>query len=77
MSNPIRDRLNRHRWQSRDLESVTLVVRHRGAPNDEAYITGSEIVEIRADGVVLSGTTEEEGSFIPYHRIIDVRSSRR
>lgn len=56
---------------------MTLIVRHRGAPNDEAYITGSEIAEIRADGVVLSGTADEEGSFIPYHRIIDVRSSKR
>ena len=77
MSNPIRDELNRRKWQSRDLESVTLVVRHRGAPNDEVYISGFEIAEIRADGIVKSGSAEEAGTFIPYHRVIELRSPKR
>jgi uncharacterized protein (UPF0248 family) len=76
MNNPIRDQLNRHKWQSRDLDSLTLVVRHRGAPKDETHISGSKIVEIRPDGVVLSGAAEDEDSFIPYHRILAIRSSR-
>jgi len=73
MSNPIRDQLNRHKWQSLDLDTLTLVVRHRGAPNDEAHISGAAIADIRPDGVVLSGAGDEEGSFIPYHRILGIR----
>jgi uncharacterized protein (UPF0248 family) len=67
--NPLRERLNRHKWQSKDLDKITLVVVHRGAPNDEARIQGSEIGEIREDGVQLTG---EDGAFIPYHRIKSV-----
>lgn len=73
MNNPIRDELNRRKWQSLDLDKVTLIVRHRGAPNDEAPIRGAEIAEIRADGIVLGSTGDDEGSFIPYHRIIAIR----
>ena len=76
MSNPIRDQLNRHKWQSLDLDSVTLTVRHRGAPNEEAFIGGSEIAEIRPDGILLHGDGDEEGGFIPYHRIIGIRHKR-
>ena len=68
--NPIREQLNDHKWNSRDLETVTLVVIHRGAPNDEAFIHGAEIAEIGADGIQLEG---EDGAFIPYHRIKSVR----
>ena len=76
MSNPIRDRLNRHKWQLRDLDHVTLIVRHRGAPDDLAYIGGSQIAEIRPDGIVLSAPADGEASFIPYHRILDVTRSK-
>ena len=68
--NPLREQLNRHKWQSKDLDKITLVVVHRGAPNDEALIQGSEIDAIREDGVQLSG---EDGAFIPYHRIKFIR----
>ena len=69
--NPIRSQLNDHKWKSHDLERVTLVIIHRGAPGDEAFIHGHEIAEIGADGVQLEG---EEGAFIPYHRIKSIRT---
>lgn len=71
--NPIREELNRHRWQTGDLDQVTLVVRHRGAPGDEAQIRGSEIVSILPDGIQMQGAPDgEEGSFIPFHRILRI-----
>lgn len=69
--NPIRKRLNDHRWKTDNLATVTLVVTHRGALNDEAFIHGEEIADIRSDGVQLIG---EDGAFIPYHRIKEVRT---
>jgi uncharacterized protein (UPF0248 family) len=70
--NPIRKQLNDHKWKTHDLESLTLVVIHRGAPNDEAFIHGTEIAEILADGIQLTG---EDGAFLlPYHRIKEVRT---
>jgi len=70
--NPIREQLNRHKWELHDIDRVTLVVTHRGAPNDEAFVHGTEIGEIQPHGVQLAG---EDGAFIPYHRIkrIDLR----
>jgi uncharacterized protein (UPF0248 family) len=70
MSNPMRDTLNSHKWRTGDLDRIVLVVRHRGAPNDEERISGSEIAEILAEGVQLAG---EDGAFIPYHRILEIR----
>ena len=46
------------------------MVVHRGAPGDVAYLHGSEIEQILEDGVQLSG---EDGAFIPYHRIVEIR----
>jgi uncharacterized protein (UPF0248 family) len=69
--NPIRKQLNDHKWNTNDLESVTLVVTHRGALNDEAFIHGTEIADILADGVQLTG---EDATFIPYHRIKELRT---
>jgi uncharacterized protein (UPF0248 family) len=68
--NPLREQLNRHKWQSKDLDKITLVVVHRGAPNDEAFVNGADIDAIREDGVQLSG---EDSAFIPYHRIKLIR----
>ena len=70
LMNPLREQLNRHKWQSKDLDKITLVVVHRGAPNDEAFVNGADIDAIREDGVQLSG---EDGAFIPYHRIKLIR----
>lgn len=67
--NPIRKTLNDHKYNTHDLDAVTLVVRHRGAPGDEAFVHGNEIAEIKADGVQLEG---EDGAFIPYHRVLRI-----
>ena len=68
--NPLRETLNRRKWKTHDLEAVTLVVVHRGAPGDVAYVHGSEIGQILEDGVQLGG---EDGAFIPYHRVLEIR----
>ena len=68
--NPIREVLNRRKWKTEDLDQVTIVVTHRGAPDDVAFIHGAEIDQILEDGVQLAG---EDGAFIPYHRIREIR----
>lgn len=68
--NPLREALNERKWKTRDLDKVTIVVTHRGAPDDLAYLSGAEIEQILEDGVQLAG---EDGAFIPYHRMREIR----
>ncbi len=74
----IRNLLNERKWRQADLSSLSLVVRHRGAPEDERRISGGSILEIAAAGVFVEardaeGEPIDDGrAFIPYHRFLRV-----
>ncbi|MCU0861315.1 MAG: RNA repair domain-containing protein [Methanomassiliicoccales archaeon] len=59
-----REVLNRLKWGPEGgLERAVVTYLHRGAPNDELYIRGSDIVELERSFFC---TAESK---IPYHRI--------
>jgi uncharacterized protein (UPF0248 family) len=74
--NPLRELLNRHRWHSKDLERLTIVVRMRGAPGDERAVSGKEVLDIQAAGLLVEdqpGEAIDDGYwFLPYHRVVRV-----
>jgi len=71
----LRDLFNKHMWHTADLGSLSVVVRHRGAPRDQRRISGAEIAEIGPTGVLIATWDDEDGSvWIPYHRILEIRS---
>lgn len=74
----LRELLNERKWHRGDLGSLHLVVRHRGAPEDERRIAGGAVLEIAAAGVFVEardaeGEPIDDGrAFIPYHRFLRV-----
>lgn len=74
-----RSLLNDRKWHHADLEAISLVVRHRGAPDDQRRISGGAILEIAAAGLFVEardaeGEPLDDGrAFIPYHRILAIR----
>jgi uncharacterized protein (UPF0248 family) len=72
--NPI-EILMRVRWDSnyKKLSELKIIIRHRGAPNDEKIILGEKITKIQKDGFWYVNNLGEE-VFIPAHRIIEVNS---
>jgi len=73
----LRQIFNKHMWHTADLGSLSVIVRHRGAPCDERRISGSEISEIGPTGVLIAAWDDEDGAtWIPYHRILEIRSER-
>jgi uncharacterized protein (UPF0248 family) len=75
----LRKLLNDHRWHTQDLATLRIVVRHRGAPDDERALSGASILEIAGNGVFVEardadGEPIDDGrAFIPYHRFLRVR----
>ncbi|MBI4954648.1 MAG: RNA 3'-terminal phosphate cyclase [Myxococcales bacterium] len=70
----LRSLLNRARWRDAGLHSLTIDVRHRGAPGDLRQVLGSRIAEVRAGGVELvPDSGEGDAVFVPYHRFVAVR----
>ena len=80
-----RDILNERMWRHGDLQSMEVVVRHRGAPDDERRVPGIDIVDVGSKGLFIAvkpradweseWVDDQEGStFIPWHRVIEVRS---
>ena len=69
----LRDILNDHRWHTKDLPGLELTVLHRGAPGDIRVVPGFAIEGITASGIhLIPQDEEEEGAFIPYHRILRI-----
>ena len=77
----LRDLFNDRRWHHDDLQTLQIVVRHRGAPGDRRTVFGGEIVRIVPTGLVVTGSFafDEEGDegedevFLPFHRVLEVR----
>lgn len=71
----IRDTLNDHKWNRQDLDAIELLVVHRGAPNDQRVIPGSQIESIHAGGVMVFSALSLDGlHFLPYHRVLELRA---
>jgi len=80
MSETLRELLNDHKWHLADLSRLRVIVRHRGAPDDEREIEGSSVlaigpegIEVQADAGLDAERDLEDGKvFIPFHRILRV-----
>lgn len=69
----VRDLLNERKWRHGDLDRVDVIVRHRGAENDERRILGTEIREIRGEGLIVSPLDPDSPDvFIPWHRVLRI-----
>ena len=74
----LRKLLNDHRWYTHDLDTLQVVVRHRGAPDDERTLSGASILEIASNGIFVESRDEDgepidDGrAFIPFHRFLRV-----
>ncbi|MCD6575775.1 MAG: DUF504 domain-containing protein [Nanoarchaeota archaeon] len=68
------EELMRMKWDPnyKSLKSVKIIVKHRGAPNNEKVIFGENITKIQKDGFWYVNNLGEE-VFIPAHRILDVQ----
>jgi uncharacterized protein (UPF0248 family) len=65
----VRDTLLRYKWSEKGLTSLKIRYVSRGSTGDMADLYGDEIVHIGKSFLEL-----EEGTMIPYHRIMEVRS---
>jgi len=66
----LRELLNTSKWHRKDLETLTVIILHRGAPADEKWIEGSQIVSIGRS--FFSYENDYGPTEIPYHRILKV-----
>lgn len=62
--------LNEVKWRWDALDEVTIHYEHRGAPDDEATASGSDIVELGTSFVTLERGLDEVQ--LPYHRIFRI-----
>ena len=69
----LQDILGKLNW-SGELKECEIVIRHRGAPNDELAVPGSKITEVKRS--YFSYISEEGEVTIPMHRILEVRKKR-
>ena len=67
--------LNRLKWKG-GLEDCEIVIRHRGAPGDVLTLSGSSLTELKRDHFMYINEMGEE-TFIPLHRILEVRSGSK
>jgi RNA 3'-terminal phosphate cyclase (ATP) len=72
VTSTLRDLLNRAHWRDGQLHALEIHVLHRGAPRDRRAISGSRITAVRAGGIELSTTEEDETVFVPYHRFLAI-----
>jgi len=61
-----RDVLNRLKWDVGSLADATIVIVHRGAPDDRMRIPGGDVVSI---GHMFFDTADAS---IPFHRVLEI-----
>lgn len=66
----LQDILGRLKWGG-SLKECEIVIRHRGAPDDQMSISGDKVTEIKRS--YFSYMSEEGEVTIPMHRILEVR----
>ncbi|MFT5358557.1 MAG: RNA 3'-terminal phosphate cyclase (ATP), partial [Polyangiales bacterium] len=69
----IRNILNTAKWRNRNLHQLSLVVTHRGAPNERRSVLGSRIEKVEGEGILIKDPEEGTKAFLPYHRVIEMR----
>ena len=75
MVHPIRNVLNKMRWDKREnAEKYIIAYRHRGAPDDVKKVHASNIVKLGKSYFTLSDGPGSEEAVIPFHRIIEIRN---
>jgi uncharacterized protein (UPF0248 family) len=73
---PLKNILNRLRWDSReDAEDYLITYVHRGAPDDRKQVNASEILKLGNSYFTLQSESGEDVT-IPFHRILEVRDTR-
>jgi uncharacterized protein (UPF0248 family) len=73
---PLKNILNRLRWDSReDAEKYLITYVHRGAPDDRKQVNASEILKLGNSYFTLQSESGEDVT-IPFHRILEVRDTR-
>jgi uncharacterized protein (UPF0248 family) len=84
----LRDLFNDRRWHVNDLSELEIDVRHRGVPGDRRTVQGYAIKRVAGNGLVVQDEPVtlafgDEGEevvddgeiFLPYHRVLEVRSA--
>lgn len=69
----IRNILNTAKWRNQNLHQLSIVVTHRGAPNERRSVLGSRIAKIEGEGILVKDPEEGTKAFLPYHRVIEMR----
>ncbi|MEM3677274.1 MAG: RNA repair domain-containing protein [Candidatus Bathyarchaeia archaeon] len=69
---PLRALMNRLKWTEEDLSRFTIRYIHRGAPGDTREVDLSMVAKIGKGWFEIRG---EEGSPIPFHRVLEVADS--
>ncbi len=73
MVHPLKNILNKLRWDSREnAENYLITYRHRGAPGDMKQILASQIMKLGKSYFTLSEASDE--TTIPFHRILEIRN---
>jgi len=73
MVHPLKNILNRLRWDSRENpENYLITYRHRGAPGDVKQILASQIMKLGKSYFTLSEDSDE--ITIPFHRILTIQN---
>jgi uncharacterized protein (UPF0248 family) len=76
MVHPLKNILNRLRWDSReDAEKYLITYVHRGAPDDRKRVRASQILKLGKSYFTLQSTSGEDAT-IPFHRILEVRDTK-
>ena len=78
MVHPVRNILNRLRWDAEeDPEDYLITYRHRGAPGNMKQIRASRIKRLGKSYFTLQDEGQPEETLIPFHRILEIRNSRK
>ncbi|MGD0689032.1 MAG: RNA repair domain-containing protein [Candidatus Bathyarchaeia archaeon] len=77
MVHPLRNILNRLRWDEKENpEDYVITYRHRGAPGDTKQVNASNIRTLGKSYFTIQEDSAGEESLIPFHRILEIRNMR-
>lgn len=70
------EELNKLKWTGK-LANARIIIRHRGAPNDEKLVLGKDIIEVHKAYFLCTDSKTGEETHIPMHRILKIESEDR
>ena len=75
MVHPLKNVLNKLRWDERERADQYLITyRHRGAPDDAKQVRASKIRRLGNSFFTLADEFDSEETIIPFHRVIEIRN---